>query len=343
MPSASAIPDAIAEQAADWIVRLTAGDATEQAHTREAFESWKRENPLHAEAAADLQQVLGRLDAVRAVSGGHPGPAQAAIAAGLKEGTARRARRIATTLAIVFLLGLPVWLGLQHYTPGYLLADLRSGTGQWETRTLVDGTRVTLGSGSAVNLRFDAKRRVLDLVRGEILVDVAHDTERPFLVETADGSIRALGTQFTVDRRDDATVLTMLQSKVAVQTASQRARNRSDGGDRTVVEAGERVRIMADGLGPIEHVDTFGIADAWQTHQLVARKQPLTDVLDELERHRPGRILYDRDRLAGIDMTVVLPLDNTDQALQLLVDSLPALRVRKLTPWLVLVDRQPDR
>jgi transmembrane sensor len=34
----------------------------------------------------------------------------------------------------------------------------------------------------------------------------------------------------------------------------------------------------------------------------------------------------------------VLPLDDTDRALQLLMSSFPELRIRTLTPWLVLVD-----
>ncbi|MDR7375817.1 ferric-dicitrate binding protein FerR (iron transport regulator) [Rhodoferax ferrireducens] len=170
------------------------------------------------------------------------------------------------------------------------------------------------------------------LLQGEILVEVAPDAQRPFVVETAQGRIRALGTRFSVESQPDSTLLTMLESSVWVQTAAQ------TGNEGTAIEAGQRVRIRADGLGPAEAVDVRSVQDAWKFHQLVARDQPLPEVLDALNRHRPGRIVYDRAQLQDIRMLAVLPLDDTDRALQLLTDSLPALRVRRLTPYLVLVD-----
>ena len=108
------------------------------------------------------------------------------------------------------------------------MADLRTATGRWETRTLADGTRITQGSASAVNLRYDERRRVIELVRGEILMDVAPDAARPFLVETVHGSIQALGTRFVVDHQAGATVLSMIESRVSVQTATQRSTGVSD-------------------------------------------------------------------------------------------------------------------
>lgn len=71
--------------------------------------------------------------------------------------------------------------------------------------------------------------------------------------------------------------------------------------------------------------------------------RPLSEVLDELARQRPGRIQYDRARIDGIRVSAVLPLDDTDRALQLLVANFPQLRVRTLTPYLVLVDTQSSR
>ena len=249
-----------------------------------------------------------------------------------------RDRLLGTALAMIAALLVPAWIGLQAYPPAYWMADVRSAAGQWENRTLEDGSRITLSSNGAVNLRFDASRRTLELVRGEILVDVAHDQARPFLVETAHGSMRALGTRFVVGRDEESSVLTMLESRVAVRTASQLADENSES---TVVHAGQRVRIMPDGLGPIASIDARSVADAWKFHQLVVQDRPMPEVLDALDRHRPGYIRYDRARIENIQVSAVLPLDDTDRALQLLVASFPAMRVRTLTPYLVLVDA-PD-
>lgn len=351
------IPDDIAEQAAEWTVRLSSADIAESEAARAGFEEWRRANPLHEAAGAAMQRVIGRMESVRSAASGHVAPARAAFEAardrdsfgdGRKAATHRdrssdtkrdasRTRRVASVLCAVLVAGLIAIIGL----PGSpLLADVRTATGQWETRTLPDGTRITLGSSSAVNLRFDARRRRIELIEGDILVDVAHDATRPFTVTTTHGRIRALGTRFTVDRQGGDTVLTMLESSVSVQTASQR-----DHKDRNkvIVQAGQRVRFTADAVAPVEDIDIRSVGDAWKFGQLVARERPLPEILDELARYRPGALIYDRAALQDIRMTVVLPLDDTDRALRLLGDSLPSLRVSSLTRYLVRVDLKPTR
>jgi transmembrane sensor len=85
-------------------------------------------------------------------------------------------------------------------------------------------------------------------------------------------------------------------------------------------------------------VDVGIFSDAWQRRQWVVDNQSLPEVLDQLARHRPGRILFDRVRMAQFKVSGVLPLDDTDRALQLLVNSFPELHVRTFTPYLVRVD-----
>ncbi|WP_231890516.1 FecR family protein [Delftia sp. GW456-R20] len=338
MPGAGPNDDALAEQAAQWLVALTGDDEAECATARAGFEAWKRADPRHAAAALDMEQFLDRLQAARSGPAGSR-PARAALdasgSAGRKQDgqtrRARRTRRAGAALMLAAVLALPAWVALQAWPPGYLMADLRTATGQWQTRALADGTRITLASGSAVNLRYDEQRRTVELVQGEILVDVARDASRPFVVETAQGSLRALGTRFVVDRQADATVLSVLESRVAAQAAA-------GGQDSATVDAGQRVRITDHGLGPVQVMDARGLADAWRQHQLVVSDQPLAEVLDALARHRPGHIRYDSAQIHHLRVSAVLPLDDTDRALQLLMSSFPELRIRTLTPWLVLVD-----
>lgn len=337
--------DPLAEQAAEWIVRLSDDDEAERARACAEFEAWKRADPRHAVAARDMERLIAQVQTVAGNTVAGARPARAALDAVLSHGARRqRAKLLGTTLAVAFLLAAPAWLALRTWPVAYLAADVRTGTGEWDVRTLSDGTRITLSSASAVNLRYDARRRAVELVRGEILVDVAHDAVRPFLVETVHGDIRALGTRFVVDRQDDVTVLDMLESRVRVQTAAQRAAGASDA---TIVTAGQRMRITADAVGAVEAIDPRVIADAWQHHQLVVSDRPLAEVLDELGRHRPGYLHYNRAQVDSIRVSAVLPLDDTDRALQLLLASFPDLRIRAVTSWLVLVDapgvRVPDR
>ncbi|WP_373925125.1 FecR domain-containing protein [Duganella sp. sic0402] len=334
--------DDIARQAVQWIVQLSADDDGERAEAVAGFDAWKAADPRHAEMAARMQRIIHQTQTLRGEQGGGVGPAHAALSAAQASGRQRRPKRAIAALALAAALAVPCWLALQSYPPGYLMADLRTGTGEWHTTTLPDGTRITLGSASAVNLRFDTQRRALELVQGEMLVDVSHDANRPFLVETDEGSVRALGTRFVVRNERSATTLSMLESRTLVRTAAQRAHpDPSQPG--VAVGAGQRVRIYPNALGQLESIDGRSIEDAWRFHQLVAQGRLLPEVLDELGRHRKGRIQFNRAELQDIKVYAVLPLDDTDRALQLLVDSLPALRVRKFSRYLVMVDAAEEK
>lgn len=133
----------------------------------------------------------------------------------------------------------------------------------------------------------------------------------------------------------EATVLPMLESRTAVQPAARQEE------PQQVVAAGERVRLTAQGVEPERAIDAGLAEEAWRTRRLVVQDRPLTEVLDELARHRPGLLRQDRAQLQGLRVSAVLPLDDTDRALQLLLDSFPQLRVRSVTRWIVRVDAPP--
>lgn len=319
--------DVAAEQAAHWIVRLSADDPVERDMAQAGFAAWKAADPLHATVAAGMENLLRQLNAVREPAGGDHRPARAALAAIAQKRPRQRLRQLAAASAVAVLVLTGALVISER--PAYLLADLRSPTGQWQTHTLADGSRLTLGSDSAVNVRFNAGERHVELVRGDILVDVAKDAQRPFIVDSKQAAIRALGTRFAVRREDGATTLSMLESKVLAQVPQHPA---------VVVQAGQRTRITDNGVGPLTAIDAASVQDAWRARQLVVDDLPLAEVLDELARHRPGQLHYDRAQIAGIRVAAVLPLDDTDKALQLLIDNFPQLRIRMLTRYLVMVD-----
>lgn len=330
--------DKIARQAAEWVVRLTADREEERSAARAGFEAWKREDAQHAQAAQRIEGFILQVHAVRDSAEGNTRAVRASLNATCPPHKPHRPKDAGRTFALVLMLGLPAWLFLQGHSPSYLMSDLRTPTGQWASSTLKDGTRLTLSSASAANLRFSESRRTIELVRGEVLVDVAHDPDRPLWVETPHGGVRALGTRFVVRREDGATVLTMIESKALAKAAPRSSAAASTEAMGTVVVAGQRARITMDGVELLASIDPASVQDAWKSRQLVADDRPLTDVLDELNRHRPGTILYSRAQLEGINVSAVLPLDDTDRALQLLLTSLPTLRVRTLTDYVVVVD-----
>lgn len=323
----------LAAEAADWIVRLSADDPSERAHAQREFAAWKARDPRHAEAAAGMEGLLGRVERLRAVDQG--GVSRQALA---RARPARRWSKAGAALAIALcclLAGVSTFHGeLREAGAVYLLGDLRTRTGEWQAQTLADGSRIELGSQSAVHLDFSDTLRRVELLRGEIFVSVAPDAARPFVVDAEHGRIRALGTRFRVRDEGDTTLLTMLESKVAVQTAAGEAQQ----APTTTVQAGQRVRLDAAGLQWLAPVDPLSDELAWQKRLYVAQGLPLPEVLDELDRHFHGRILFDRAALAGYRVSAVLPLADGERAAQLLVANFPQLRLRRVAPYLLRVE-----
>lgn len=324
--------DGIAERAAEWLVHLSADDVRPE--DQAAFEAWKRADPRHAEAAGRLADLIEPFQRLRETVA-NPRSAHAALAAGVHPARRSRLKRLGAALVLAAVLVVPGGLALRAHPPAYLLADVSTAPGLSETRRLPDDTSLSLRGASAVNLHFDTDRRAVELVRGEILLDVAKDANRPFMVETPFGSVRALGTRFVVRLEDETAVLTMVESAASIRPAGTQEGSGEAG---FVVRAGQRVRFGQHGTGTPEAADVRDLADAWASNQLVVRDIPLPEVLDELARQRAGIVRYDRLALAGIRVSAVLPLGDTDRALRLLSAS-HGLRVSQYTPWIVVVEK----
>lgn len=332
----------IAEQAAAWLVRLDSDDALEREAARQGFAAWQAQDPRHARAAARLQAFVSQVRQI-----GEQAPDQGRAAHGALDAAHARARpsrrrraavRLGGSLALALALALPSWLAVHSYPPANLWADLHSNGGQWVEHRLGDGSVVTLSGISAINYRFDEASRVVELVRGSLLVEVARDATRPFYVQTPLGRIQALGTRFVVRYDDGGLTVEMLESRVAVQTAGQW---KSGSAEATVVRAGQRLRVAGSGRQEMQDLDIGGVEQGWRHHQLVVDDRPLAEVLDELARHHPGPLRFDRDALSQIHVSGVLPLDDTARALRLLQRNFPELRMRSVAGRWVWIDLQP--
>ncbi|WP_029146776.1 FecR family protein [Methylophilus sp. 5] len=318
----------IAKQAAEWLLRLE--DDAQDPALNSAFQQWLARDPAHAEAVKQMQDMIARLEGLRPQSG----VAHHAIQAGIRQEKRRRQlKRGAGVMALLLVLALPARLMLEGYPLSYWLADMHTATAEWQSSALADHSQVTLNGHSAIDVDFSARRRTLKLLQGEVLVDVAKDASRPFVVETEHGSITALGTRFVVSRRAHSTEVLMLESKVRVSPGQQAA-------VQSVVKQGEGLSFTSSELGVLHTVDAESINDAWKLHQLVVHNQPLSDVLATLARHHKGYLRFDTAACSRYMVSAVLPLDDPERALALLAESFP-IQLQQFTPWIVSVKINP--
>lgn len=304
----------VLDAAIAWQLSLDSANPVE----REEFAKWHAAHEEHARA----WRQLGMLDQRFSVASG---PARTALLQS-REGIRRRVRQLGSGVAsVVAVIGLALFAGERYLPVDYWLADQRTATGEQRTIRLTDGTLINLNTHSALDVRFDEKQRLVVLQEGEILVETGHGDARPFIVETREGSMRALGTRFLVKREEQGTRLSVLQSAVAAHPESSQAEQ--------ILREGQQVLIRNDGLGPILAVNAG--ADAWTRGMLVVDNARLEDLVHELGRYRRGHLGVTPD-VADLRITGSFPLKDTNLALNALLPTLP-VQIEQHTQWWVTV------
>lgn len=114
-----------------------------------------------------------------------------------------------------------------------------TGIAEQRTVRLSDGSTVELNARSRLRVRFTDRERAVDLLAGQALFKVAKNAARPFVVKSEVARVRAVGTQFDVNRHGSGTTITVLEGRVAVLPASPY--------EATIAEA---VAPSARGTGP---------------------------------------------------------------------------------------------
>nr|WP_314530009.1 FecR family protein [uncultured Pseudomonas sp.] len=318
--SSKPVSTQVLDAAIAWQLALDSGNPVE----REEFAKWHAAHEEHARA----WRQLGMLDQRFSVANG---PARAALLQS-REGIRRRVRKLGSGLAsIVAVIGLALFAGERYLPLDYWLADQRTATGEQRTLRLSDGTVINLNTHSAVDVRFDEKQRRVILQDGEILVETGHGDSRPFIVETREGSMRALGTRFLVKREDEGTRLSVLQSAVAAHPQASL--------EEQILREGQQVLMRNNGLGPIVALNLG--ADAWTRGMLVVDNARLEDLVHELSRYRPG-YLGVAPEIADLRITGSFPLNDTDKALRTLLPTLP-VQIEQHTQWWVTVTKAEAR
>ena len=310
----------VLDAAIAWQLSLDSGDGSLVA--QEEFAKWLAGDEEHARAWRQLGMLDQRFSRAS-------GPARAALVQS-RESLRQRVRKLGRGLASIALVcGLVVFAGERYVPIHYWLADQRTATGEQRTLKLADGTLINLNTHSAIDVRFDEKRRLIVLQEGEMLVETGHNDARPFYVQTRDGSLRALGTRFIVKREDDATRLSVLQSAVAAQPQALH--------HEQIFSEGQQVLMRSDSLGPVLAVTSA--TDAWTRGMLVVDNARLGDVVAELGRYRTGYLGVDKN-VADLRITGSFPLHDTTLALNALLPTLP-VQIEQRTPWWVTVTAKP--
>lgn len=281
-------------EASEWIARMDKGLANADA---EALLAWMRADSRNEEQLLKMARVWDKMDALARLSELFPHPS------GTGAVSVRRMSRLSAIAAsfIVVISGFVMTAAIMNPgneapspTLASAVAAYETAIGGISTIELPDGSLLTLNTNTRVVVSFDEMRRIVQLKRGEMHIDVAHDPTRPLSVVAAGRIVQAVGTAFSVNidaaRRvevlvDDGRV----QVGVLEQGASEAGQGVTLGsieGQSLLIAQGERVLLNAgdedvEALEP-EEVE---VQLSWLNGNLIFRGESLETAVAEVGRY----------------------------------------------------------
>lgn len=334
--------DDLSRDMALWIIRLNVDDAKERQAALEEFEQWKLQHQSHLDLA-EWNQLQSFSEEVQQYASLHQLSAETVHEAletqqQVHQQTSRVFGQSILGLIMVVMLGyfsyayFPyVHFSSAYGTYQYYFADLKTAVAETRTIRLEDGSQLVLGAKSAVNIDFNQQRRSIELLEGEIYIDVAKDLQRPLIVESEQAQFKALGTRFLVQQYPTHTQLDMLHSRVEVQQLQTAER-------LAVIQQGQRISIDATGQMQRSAIEENQTQIAWQQGQIIAENLALSDLLHQLNLHSDAYLFYRTADLKALKINGIIDRHQDIEAtLMLIAQKHPQLKIKKLSTHIFIL------
>jgi transmembrane sensor len=297
-------------QAEEWLLHLRSGKVTQQ--DLEAFRLWCADHP---QMAHDLRKTWTHLRTASARV------AQREAATGVSKGrnagrenALRPGRRAFVGFAVMAGAS---WLAIRppfQLWPaiGELTADYRTGTGEQKRIALAEDVTVNMNTQTRIDvLPVSARQgasRGINLLAGEAeVIARATTSAQDFVVVAGSGRLQAQRAQFDVRRTVDQVCVTCISGSLSL-VHPQRS---------LMLSAGEQLVYDDHNVHRVASVDS-SIVTAWRRGVLVFNGVPLAQVIDEINRYRPGKVILRNASLGTASVEAQSPITRLD----ILIDTL---------------------
>ena len=178
---------------------------------------------------------------------------------------------IAASIALLIAFLIPVLIASGDIE---IVAERGTNT----THSFADGSETVLNDGSTLTYskKYGQENRLIQLA-GEALFKVEKGT--PFIVETNNGTVAVLGTEFNVRSRSNVLDVVCYTGKVAV----------SKGGQQEFLEAGQSLEIRNGQFSGITTVTDK--SPSWKNGSTRYENAPLHEILEEFERQYDVKVV----------------------------------------------------
>lgn len=321
----------IRKEIALWVIRLNCDNPTERAQVQQEFQAWQRNHPQYLpyfEEFRDFDLEMQNLSRQQNLHGETVEQTFQAIEHEQQKVISLFNQAVFSLMAISCL----GYLSFTYIPFSYYFADYKTATSEVKNIVLDDGSMLTLSPKSAIKVDYTAGQRRIELIQGDIYVDVAKNPARPFIVHTKQADYQALGTRFIVNQYTDTSALNMLHSRVQARA------NLTTQAKPLIVSEGQRIQVDAHGLGKIEVFDTQMFKTSWQMQQIQANELALPDLLNRLNAYHSGYMIFNEKELSQIKVTgIINPQQDLLGTLQLIQLQYPQLEFFQIGNYVTYV------
>jgi transmembrane sensor len=304
----------IEQRASEWIIRSESGHFT--AEMRAELERWLRE-PCHRITFLRIKEAWRRASRMRSAR-----PLDGNVDADLLKDADLTFRstnsnrgsgnggsgwpfRVAAGAALSLILYLLSFAGWAAFSPSGWTRYTTS-IGGYEHISLADGSGIQLNTDSEIRTRVTTRKREIELIRGEALIRVVHDTRGPLAVRAANVAVHAdplnkAEVVFVVRVRTPTKVDVSVTQGSVVLGPTQRILDvalRYDAFSQSTLEEGDAAAVRPEGV----HLTKVGLQElnrklSWTAGLLSFQGETLAEVTDEFNR-------YNRKHLAVTDPSI---------------------------------------
>lgn len=293
------------DEAHTWVRLLTSGEATTA--DAEALKRWCGRSREHAAAFAAASQFWRALGPAALDLSQDHNPTASAFeqSANCRSLIGRRAilgGALAASAVGILVIRPPfgLWPSLAE-----LQADFSTGPGEQREIQVSNSVAIQMNTRTSLSIAGVGNTDEINLIAGEAsFTTTSKQGSKPFNVIAAEGKTSALSAHFDLRILSSGVCVTCLSDEVQITYRGQ----------SVTLRGRERVTYGEGKFGATSSIDP-SVASAWQKGLIIFDMTPLSEVIDELNRYRSGRIVLLNSGLARSPVNGRFRIDRPDEAL----------------------------
>jgi len=308
----------IDDEASIWLVRLDNGNLSEQ--SRKELRIWLSADKRHQLALKAMADIWDDMDEVLSIVDDNNSSTNVTLWPILKP--IFKPFMLAASISFFAIL---IWSTMPTNVQKNSYATL---IGQQMDATFDDGSIIHLNTNSRIETEFSDEKRIIKLVKGEALFEVAHDPNRPFIVYAGDRLVQAIGTKFVVHLKSENIQVTVTDGKVKMSkvalntklTDIKKLNNATIKADDIYIAKGEKVIVGNNQAPKLTHIKPENIKRelSWLDGKLIFDNEELFDVIEEINRYIDIEIVLKDPALHNIRISGRFDLGDTEALIEAL-------------------------